>query len=59
MSPVYFPRSVMLVFGWRAAAAPEMYFPVIALRWWVPLPELPPVSVTEVFGWRAAAALEM
>lgn len=48
----------MLVFGWRAAAAPEMNRPEIAERWCVPLDLFAPDSVTLVRGWRAAAAFE-
>jgi len=44
------PRSVMLVFGCRAAAASVRYRPVIELRLWTPDPLLPPVSVTVVRG---------
>ena len=53
------PLSVTLVFGCRVAAAPEMYFPVMALRWCVPLLRLAPLSLTLVRGCRAAAAREM
>jgi hypothetical protein len=50
---------VVLVFGWRAAAADEMYLPVTALRWCVPELLLLPDSVTLVCGCRAAAAAGM
>lgn len=45
-----YPFSVTVVLGCRAAVAGVTYFPLIALRWWVPLLRLLPLSVTVVRG---------
>ena len=47
-------RSVIELFGQRAAAAGPMKRPVIPLRWWVPELLFGPLSTTVVFGLRTA-----